>query len=279
MKARVHIMLKNGVLDPQGEAVLHALGTLGFGGVEGVRQGKRVRLGRPSWASEIVRGSDETQNATLRFAIEDEAAYGFQLTSALRPDVPEALGALQHVDVEVAILSGDITSNVAAIALEAGNFAFQAELTPAEKTQAIKERQDVGAKVLMVGDGINDAPALGAAHTSLAPSTASDIGRTAADLVFTGSSLLAVHDAIEIARKSARLVRENFAMAALYNLIAVPVAAAGFASPLVAAIAMSGSSLVVTGNALRLHLMKQSGEVSPTIFTEHDHQLAESPIR
>ncbi|MBW8282583.1 MAG: HAD-IC family P-type ATPase, partial [Rhizobium sp.] len=130
---------------------------------------------------------------------------------------------------------------------------WKAELAPRDKAEFCTRVQAEGHKLLMVGDGINDAPALAAAHVSIAPATAADIGRQAADFVFMRQSLDSVAFAIEASRRAGRLIRENFALAIGYNVIAVPIAILGYATPLIAAVAMSTSSIIVVVNALRLN--------------------------
>jgi Cu2+-exporting ATPase len=125
-------------------------------------------------------------------------------------------------------------------------------MTPADKLAALEALARDGVRVLMVGDGINDAPALAAAHASMSPVAASDVSRAAAGLVFTGERLEPVVFALETARMARSRALENFGMAAAYNAVAVPVALAGLVTPLIAALAMSGSSIAVTLNALRL---------------------------
>jgi P-type Cu2+ transporter len=130
---------------------------------------------------------------------------------------------------------------------------WRAGVTPADKIARIEELKRRGVKVLMVGDGMNDAPALAAAHASMSPVSATHLSQATADLVFLGDRLAPVVAGIGFSRKALRLMRQNLWLAAGYNLIAVPLAIAGLATPLVAAAAMSGSSLLVIVNALRAH--------------------------
>lgn len=173
------------------------------------------------------------------------------LGQALRPQARETIVALRKAGLEVAILSGDRFEAVAPIAAELGVTELHAGLLPGDKLALLEQMAADGHKVLMVGDGLNDAPALAGAHVSLSPVSATHLAQAAADIVFLGESLAPVAAALGIARKARGLMLQNLWFAVLYNAVAVPIAIAGLATPLVAAVAMSGSSLVVTLNALR----------------------------
>jgi Cu2+-exporting ATPase len=159
--------------------------------------------------------------------------------------------ALRALGLDLRILSGDRNDAVAPVARQLGITQWQGGLTPAEKIIFIESLKATGCRVLMVGDGLNDAPALAAAHVSLSPVSAADLTQAQADAVFLGDRLKPVQDAVTVARRARRLMTENLWFAAIYNTIAVPVAIAGLVTPLIAALAMSGSSITVTLNALR----------------------------
>jgi Cu2+-exporting ATPase len=176
----------------------------------------------------------------------------FAFADRLRPDAGAVVRALQQRGLTVEMLSGDRAHAVAAVARETGLDRWHAGVTPADKAGHLAALARSGRRVLMVGDGLNDAPALAAAHASISPSTASEATQTAADAVFQGDSLAAVPEILAVAGRAERAMRQNLAVALLYNLAAVPLAIAGVVTPLVAAVAMSSSSLLVIGNALRL---------------------------
>ncbi|HEY4406815.1 MAG TPA: heavy metal translocating P-type ATPase [Xanthobacteraceae bacterium] len=178
-----------------------------------------------------------------------EAMFGFR--QRIRPDAATVVAALRQLGLDVRVLSGDRASAVAPVAAALGLRNWAAELTPSGKIALIESLQQQGRRVLMVGDGLNDAPALAAAHVSMSPISAADITQAQADAVFLGDRLLPVLEAIELARSAQRLMKQNLWLAVIYNTIAVPIAIAGYVTPLIAAAAMSGSSALVTLNALR----------------------------
>ena len=167
----------------------------------------------------------------------------------------DADGALQ--------LPGDREAAVSRVAAATGIDHVVARATPQAKLAYVEALAKAGRKVLMVGDGINDAPALAAGFTSMAPATASDIGRTAAETVFMGESIGAVPSAIAVSTAAQAIARQNFTLAVGYNVLAVPLAMAGLVSPLVAAVAMSTSSIIVIANALRLGFAQRQALAIP----------------
>lgn len=185
---------------------------------------------------------------TLRIG---ETRVAIRFADPMRPDVAKTIHALKACAINSHILSGDRQSSVSALANELG-VVGDGEMRPDAKLAFLYMLTVQGHRPLMIGDGINDGPALAAAHASIAPSSASDISQQAADAVFIGRGLMPVALAVVVARRTMRIVRQNFGFAIAYNVLAVPLAIAGLLTPLIAAIAMSLSSLVVVGNSLRL---------------------------
>lgn len=183
--------------------------------------------------------------------IEGEPAHTILFSDRLRPAARQTVTALAALGLPATILSGDRASAVAQVARALGLMA-QTGMLPQDKLDTIARLKARGEKVLMVGDGLNDGPALAAGHVSMAPGSASDAGQNAADAIFLGDSLAPVATAVQAARATQRVVRQNFVLAIGYNAIAVPLAIMGLVTPLIAALAMSGSSLIVVANALRL---------------------------
>ena len=220
-------------------------------GLEATAGGAVWRLGRAEWVTsntvidDVAReGTALSENGRLR-AI-------FRFEDRLRDGVQGALVELRRQGLDLQILSGDRADAVAALAQRLGVATWHAGVMPRDKTAHLAALAHAGRKVLMVGDGLNDAPALAAARVSMAPASAADIGRQAADFVFLRRDFGAIPTALDVARCSARLIRQNFVLAAVYNLIAIPVAVCGLVTPLLAALAMSLSSILVVANAMRL---------------------------
>jgi Cu2+-exporting ATPase len=224
------------------------------GGLEATDQRGTWRLGNRAFClGGTVDGTGNSPYSEVVLACDGREVATFRFEDMLRPDTAETIRSLGDLGLQTAIISGDREPVVAAIARKAGIGNWLSGLNPQGKVAAVARAAGDGAKVLMVGDGINDAPALAAAHVSIAPSTAADIGRQASDFVFMRDSLSSVELALSVSRRAGRLIRENFALAIIYNIIAVPVAIAGYATPLIAAIAMSSSSIIVVVNSLRLN--------------------------
>ena len=215
------------------------------------RLGRDVyRLGRPDWAIAEPQCSAADHETPVVLSTNGKCTAAFHLDDTLRTGAREAIADLLAFGLGVSILSGDNDKRVRDIAERCG-VSYAAGARPADKVRHIAARKTAGGKVLMIGDGLNDAPALMAADVSMAPASAADIGRNAADLVFLRESLAAVPQAIAVARDAGQRVRQNFALAVTYNVVAIPIAVLGHVTPLLAAVAMSLSSIIVVANALR----------------------------
>jgi Cu2+-exporting ATPase len=231
-------------------------------GVRGEWEGIELRLGRPSFcgaeraADEIMLADPEASVIAFRHGCD---VHVFAVRQRLRGDAADVVADLKSKGFAIEILSGDRAPAVAHAARMLNIDIWHAALTPADKIARIVALRAAGRTVLMVGDGLNDAPSLAAADAALSVASAAHVTQTAADAVFLGDRLSPVASAVAIARRAKQLMRDNLLLAVAYNAIAVPIAIFGFASPLVAALAMSGSSILVTLNALRARSLPGGG--------------------
>jgi P-type Cu2+ transporter len=224
---------------------------------QGVRtfvDGAEARLGSSDFCRIVAEEADEPNRGQSCIAFRHGGRTAiFHIKQAIRPDAVESIAGLKRAGLAVEVLSGDNAGAVLEVARALGVANAHGGLMPAAKYARLTELSDRGHKVLMVGDGLNDAPALAFAHASMSPGTAVDLTQSVADAVFLGEGLSPVCAAVFTCRKARRLMRQNLGLAVLYNALAVPLAMAGLVTPLIAAVAMSGSSLLVTLNALRAH--------------------------
>lgn len=222
-------------------------------GLEAEVDGVLMRLGRHTFAAPLAEDANDG-SPELWFSAGGEPPTRFVFADALRADAADIVASFKSRGIGVELLSGDRAAAVAAAAQSAGIETWRAGLKPEDKTERLAALRAQGKKTLMVGDGLNDAAALAAAHASASPGTALEVSQAASDIVFQGALLSPLLEAIDVARAAHARALENLRFSALYNLIAAPTAALGLLTPLIAAIAMSTSSLIVTLNALRLQV-------------------------
>lgn len=220
-------------------------------GVEATVSGAHARLGKLEWLGASSSADQQGGMLQTAFRLEPGPAHLLSFTDTVRPMAAETIAALSRLGMMSLIVSGDAAAKVDALAARLG-ISGHADLSPRGKSEVIHQLTEGGRKMLMVGDGLNDGPALGQAHVSMAPASASDVGQSAADLLFLGDSLSPVALAVTVSRKTMRVIRQNMGLAIAYNILAIPLALAGLVTPLIAAVAMSCSSIVVVANALRL---------------------------
>ena len=217
-------------------------------GLTGTIDGRAWRIGAPDFA---VPGGALTDGAI--YLADDEGWVGrFELRDSLRTGARETLAALRKQGISTAILSGDGSEPVRLVAKRLGIDDWAARQTPEMKLEQIQERRRAGEKVLMVGDGVNDAPVLAAADVSMTVKGGAELANSTADMILTGESLTLVLKAREVATRTRQLIRQNLAWAVAYNTSVMPLAVSGLLKPWMAAIGMSLSSLLVVANAARL---------------------------
>ena len=215
-------------------------------GIEGRYKGQTLRLGRAAWVGATAADMTATY---LRWG---DQTHAFAFEDRLRTGAQSAITAFAAMGKEIYLISGDTTAPVADLAARLGIANWRAGALPQDKAQLIADLSAQGRHVLMVGDGLNDTAALAGAHVSISPATALDAARVASDIVLLGADMAPIADAMRIAGQARQRIVENFGLSAAYNVIAVPLALVGLATPLAAALAMSLSSITVSLNALRL---------------------------
>lgn len=218
-------------------------------GVSCLIDGVEARLGHPTFCN--VPAPIWTDNRSyIGFRYGENSGLIF-VGQKLRADAAQIINALKARRYRVLILSGDHDRIVKDVAGHLNIAEWHSAMSPKDKRDFLTHLKDKGHHVLMIGDGLNDAPALAAATASLSPATGADVTQAAADAVFTGKTLAPVLDLLLLTQKGRRVMVENFGLALIYNLVAVPLAVFGYVTPLIAAAAMSGSSMIVALNALR----------------------------
>ena len=232
----------------------HNLRTHPGRGVEGVVEGRGYRLGKADFAC----GGVDDGAVWLGDGV--TALARFVIAETPRADAASMVAGLRALGMDVSVLSGDGNRAVAALCTTLGIPLFHARQSPEQKLAELKLRQIQGQRVLMLGDGINDAPVLAGADVSVAMGTGAALAHRAADVLLLGGRLSRLPEAIALARRTQRVMRQNLAWAAAYNLVAVGIAAAGWVHPGIAALGMAGSSLLVSFNALRL---SRGGDFTP----------------
>ncbi len=222
-------------------------------GMEGWIQGQRVRLGSRDWCGDRA-VPERPEKLEIWLSVEGHPAVPFYFSDQMRTDAPAVVARFRGRGFRTVLLSGDRQAVAEAIGAACGIDEVVAETNPARKYAFLESLKAQKHKVLMVGDGLNDAPALAVADVSMSPASAIDMAQNAADIVFMGEGISPVWDAYVMACRSQVLVKQNFILAVSYNIVAVPLAVMGLVTPLIAAIAMSLSSLLVIANAFRLRL-------------------------
>jgi Cu2+-exporting ATPase len=239
-------------------------------GIEGLVGGQLYRIGNADFVTGLSQtplpapGESPEDGRCIFLANEHEVIGQFTLAEAARAGAVEAVKALLQSDIHPVIASGDRAGTVRAFAERLGIGAYHPELKPADKLLLVRELQNAGLTVAMVGDGINDSPVLAGANISIAMGSGTSLAQHSADCIMMNDNLMTLIDAFSMARQTMRIVRQNIIWAVCYNIIALPLAATGVLAPWMAALGMSASSLLVTLNALRLNRPRRDDVATKT---------------
>ncbi|MBV1915568.1 MAG: cadmium-translocating P-type ATPase [Pseudomonadales bacterium] len=226
-------------------------------GVEGIIGQKPYRIGQQSFVAEIIQNSDSELPASFTGSsifLADGSGYiaSFKLNDQIRDHTKETIDQLKNSGLQVSLISGDSSDAPQATATQIGISTVFSSMLPEQKVEFVTAQQKLGKQLVMVGDGINDAPVLSASDVSIAMGSGTDLAKTHADAVLLTNDLSVIPMAIQHAKKTQRIIWQNISWAILYNLTALPLAASGSLEPYMAAIGMSASSLIVVANAYRL---------------------------
>jgi Cu2+-exporting ATPase len=242
-------------------------------GVQGRIDGRLYRIGTPDFVAELrheqhhVSPPAELTGSVIMLGDEQQALAWFELTDSLRPAAASAVNHLRSLNIEPLILSGDGHSVVQTVAQQCGITEYHARRTAKEKLTHVLDLQKAGKRVAVIGDGVNDAPVLGAADVSIAMGRGAALAHASAGLVLVSDNLAALPEAVLLARRTLRIAKQNLLWAALYNLGSIPLAALGFIPPWLAAVGMSLSSVAVMLNSTRLLPRAARRAAKPTITT------------
>ncbi len=238
-------------------------------GVEGVVEGHGVQIGRswlmdewslriPSELDDALRAAESRGRTAVIAAWDGEVRGILVVADSVKPTSAEAVASLKALGLRPVLLTGDNEATARAVAAEVGIDEVIAEVLPAEKADVVRRLQAEGRVVAVVGDGVNDAPALAQADLGLSIGTGTDVAIEASDLTLVSGDLRAAADAIRLSRATLRTIKQNLAWAFGYNVAALPLAAAGLLNPLIAGVAMAFSSVSVVANALRLRRFRSA---------------------
>ena len=226
------------------------------GGLCGKLEGRNFYIGHKAFVASLTKAAppetDTPPGMEIWLADDEQWLASFRLDDRIRDDAAETIQALQQAGIQTILLSGDRSGHVQQVAGQLGIDRAIGEASPEQKLSVLEELRDQGHRVMMVGDGLNDLPSMAGAGISVAMGTAADLTQLKADAVLLNGQLMQLLEAMKTSRQTRDIIRQNMAWALVYNLLALPLAAAGLVTPWLAAIGMSASSLIVVLNALRL---------------------------